>query len=103
MTATRVRLRALQGEPLRDQRLRDTVVAAAEALAERTGVRVLELSTDAASLTAVLETNRIAAIGFAAELRRVTSMWYATRHPGEELWGHAEDHDDGFASDREAH
>lgn len=91
MTASRVRLRALQGTPLSDERVRGTVIAAAESLAERTGVKVLELRADDASITAVLDTDRIAAIGFAAELRRVTSTWYAARHAGEELWGHAEE------------
>ncbi|MDX2117171.1 MAG: hypothetical protein SFY96_03200 [Planctomycetota bacterium] len=94
MKATRVRLRALQGEPLADPRIRSTVVAAAEALAERTGVKVLQLDVDNASLTAVLDVDRLGAIGFAAELRRVTSAWYAARHPGEELWGRAAEQDE---------
>lgn len=91
MTASRVRLRALQGTPLSDERVRGTVIAAAESLAERTGVKVVELHTDDASVTAVLDADRITAIGFAAELRRVTSTWYAARYAGGELWGHAEE------------
>ncbi len=91
MTASRVRLRALQGTPLSDERVRSTVIAAAESLAERTGVKLLDLRADDTSITAVLDADRIAAIGFAAELRRSTSAWYAARHAGQELWGHADE------------
>ena len=39
--ATRITLRALEGEPLGDARIRDMVIASAEALAERHGMTVL--------------------------------------------------------------
>jgi histidinol-phosphate phosphatase family protein len=79
-------LRARAGEPLTDESVRDTVLAAAHAIAERTGIRVLHLDADASGVRAVLETNRLAAMGFMAELRRTTNAWYSARHNGEPLW-----------------
>lgn len=82
-----VTLRALEGEPLRDAAVRRTVVAAAHAIAERNGVTLLDLTTTPTSLTATLDASRLAAIGFAAELRRITGDWHRA-HTGEpHLWG----------------
>lgn len=92
--ATRVTLRATdtpdpttQGltDPLADRRTRDTVLAAARALAERTGVTLLEVEARPRELTATLAAGRIAAMGFAAELRRITNAWHAQTF-GLHLW-----------------
>ena len=93
--ATRVNLRALSGEPLADPRVDSTVTAQAHALAERTGLRILELLTEPAAISVVLDTDRLTALAFAAELRRTTTDWYAAHtkrlrdpdDPAPALWG----------------
>lgn len=80
-------LRALDGAPLGDERIRDLVIAAARSLAERHGLDVLDVRADPDRLTCVLATDRIVAMGFAAELRRTTETWYARKFDGASLWG----------------
>ncbi len=84
--ATRITLRALEGEPLRNDAVRGTVLASAHAIAERTGVNLLEIESQDDRVIVALEADRIAAIGFAAELRRVTDAWHRKKF-GVSLWG----------------
>ena len=84
---TSVTLRALDGEPLRNDRICEMVEATARAIAERQGIRVIDLTTDAASITTTLVAGRMEAIGFAAELRRLTTSWYTQKFGAETLWG----------------
>jgi hypothetical protein len=65
--------------------VRETVRAAAEALAERQGVKLLHLWIDADGLEAEVEGPTLIAMGFAAELRTTTARWAAHRGLGE-LW-----------------
>lgn len=85
MEVSTATLRA-DGSPLADAKVRGAVVAAAHSLAERTGVRIVRLEADVSGLQVVLEGQEIVAVGFAAELRRVTNAWWAAHHPGEALW-----------------
>lgn len=81
--ASRVTLHAdleVEPRPLADERVRETVIAVARSIAERTGVDLLEVSATDTSVTAVLSAGRVAAMGFAAELRRATNDWHAKRH-----------------------
>lgn len=90
-----VTLRALEGEPLRDDQVRTMVQATAHAIAERQGVPVLRLHCDPDRITVELAADRIVAIGFAAELRRLTTAWYAHKYGQATLWGEAQrDQDD---------
>ncbi len=82
---TRLTLRAASGAPLADERARETVIATARAIAERTGVRLIELDTAADSVTITLATHRLGALGFLAELRRLTNAWARARS-GAALW-----------------
>lgn len=84
-----VRLRALQGSPLADVRTRATVIAAAGSIAERTGVRLVAVAADDRSITVTIDADRLAGLGFLAELRRNTNAWFASRHTGLSLWGEA--------------
>lgn len=84
---TRITLRALEGTPLEHENIRTMVVATAEALAERQGLRILEIDADESSITATVEADRIVAIGFAAELRRLTTSWYRHKFGVDTLWG----------------
>ena len=61
--------------PLADIRLRDTITAVAQSIAERFGVKIVNIRTSDSVIEVELEANRLAAIGFAAELRRVTNRW----------------------------
>jgi poly-gamma-glutamate capsule biosynthesis protein CapA/YwtB (metallophosphatase superfamily) len=90
-----VRLRALSGTPLAQERVRSTVEAAARALAERNAVEVSQLSCEADAITLTLGINKLAALGFLAELRRVTEAWHRAKFNAG-LWGElppANDHD----------
>lgn len=84
---TRITLSALEGTPLQHEMVQRMVLATAEALAERQGVNVLSIEADESSVTAVLAADRIVAIGFAAELRRLTTNWYRHKFGVETLWG----------------
>jgi hypothetical protein len=90
-----ITLRALTGTPLADPDLARMIVATAQAIAERHGVRLLQLDTAPDRVTAELGAGRVAAVGFAAELRRVTEAWYRGKHH-KTLWGEppADDGDD---------
>lgn len=85
-----ITLRALPGAtislPLVDPDISRMVRATAEAIAERTGVRLISLVSDDESVTAMLEGSQLVAVGFAAELRRVTDAWHERKF-GMPLWG----------------
>lgn len=87
--STRLMLRAIEGTPLADEPVRSTVVATAHAIAERTGVELLDIATTESSVTVTLATSRIGAIGFLAELRRLTTKWHHDRTGEPSLWGEA--------------
>jgi hypothetical protein len=101
MSTSVARLTAREGEPLADDRVRATVVSAAQAIAERFGVRVIRVATDGRSIEVELEAGELAAIGFAAELRRLTNRWAAGRRLAP-LWpeppAHGDDGYDGWLS-----
>ncbi len=84
-----ITLRALEGRPLADGAVRRIVVATARAIAERHGVELVGVEPADDRVTLTLRTHRLAAIGFASELRRLTTAWYAGGHPGRQLWGEA--------------
>jgi D-glycero-D-manno-heptose 1,7-bisphosphate phosphatase len=82
-----VRLRALDGTPMRDAKVRATVMSTAAAIAERTGIALLAIEADDRSVTVTIDADRIAGLGFLAEVRRLTGAWYAGKHGGASLWG----------------
>lgn len=83
-----VTLRALSGSPLESEQVRSIVVSTAWAIGERTGIEVLAVRPHADRIEIDLRCSRLASIGFAAELRRLTERWYAKKHPGSGyLWG----------------
>lgn len=86
-TGTHVTLRALAGEPLADAGVRESVLSSAWALAERVGVRILFAEADLSSVHVSLLSDRFAALGFAAELRRLTNAWYESKFRDGPLWG----------------
>ncbi len=66
--------------PLADNRIRGVVIATAQAIAERFGVQILKLQATDNSIEVELGASKLAAIGFAAELRRVTNRWAETKN-----------------------
>jgi len=82
-----VTLRALEGEPLAEPSVRAMVEATAHAIAERNGVPLLDLETTSTSVRLTVGAGRLAAIGFAAELRRITTAWRRHKTGLEHLWG----------------
>lgn len=82
-----ITLRALEGRPLLDPVVRDIVVATANAIAERNGVTLTALRADDDRITVELAGTRLMALGFAAELRRLTNNWYAKKFNEPTLWG----------------
>jgi hypothetical protein len=83
-----VTLRALSGSPLEDEKVRAIVVSTAWAIGERTGIEVLEVRPHRDRIEVDLGCSRIASIGFAAELRRLTERWFTRRFPDAgHLWG----------------
>lgn len=84
---TTARLAALSGTPLKDKQVRESVETAAAALAERTGVRLIALRTDERGIEADIVAPEIIAVGFAAELRRITNAWYEAKFRDGPLWG----------------
>lgn len=87
MPSTTLRLRALSGTPLDNRMIRDTVIAAAKGLAERSGIELAAVTADDRVLTIELGLDRIAAIGFVSELRRSTNAWYENKFHDGPLWG----------------
>lgn len=67
--------------------VRRMVVAAAEALAEREGVGLVDIFADDSSVTFQIRADRLVAVAFAAELRRLTTTWYTRKFGVSTLWG----------------
>ena len=88
---TTITLHARSGAPLEDDETRRMVEATARAIAERHGVNLIRLVTEDDRITATLTLPRLAAIGFAAELRRITTSWYREHTGIDHLWGHEGD------------
>ena len=81
----RVRLQAQEGEPLQDEAVRAIVISMAEAIGERTGVKVEVLRTDANCVELDVAGTQLEATALAAELRRLTNAWHREKY-GCELW-----------------
>ncbi len=71
--------------PLADERIRKTVESAANALAERTGIKLTALTLVDSQITATLAIHQLGALAFMAELRRSTNAWHMHTH-GSLLW-----------------
>lgn len=82
-----VTLRALEGQPLEHERTREMVVATAHAIAERQGLKVIDIQTQPDRITIAINAGRFPALGFAAELRRLTTRWYTQKYGERTLWG----------------
>lgn len=82
-----VTLHALEGTPLQHEAIRRMVIATAEAVAERQGVRIFHIDTSASRITIQVVGEEIVAVGLIAELRRLTTNWYEHKFGVGTLWG----------------
>jgi len=80
-------LRSVSGEPLADTATREAVIAHAHGMAERSGLILESLATSPTSIILTLRCDRLAGVGFLAELRRITNGWYESRYHDGPLWG----------------
>lgn len=71
--------------PLADEAIRSMVVATARAIAERTGIELLDLRAQPRGIEATIAGPEVVAVGFVAELRRLTNAWHRSR-TGRDLW-----------------
>lgn len=76
--------------PLSDERTRRTVESAATAIAERTGIKLIELNTTDTEIRATLAIHKLGALAFMAQLRNDTNRWHRS-HTGRNLWPSAND------------
>ena len=76
--------------PLSDEKVRRTVESVANSIAERTGIRLIELDVSDTRISATLATHKLGALAFMAELRRSTNRWHRS-HSGKDLWPSAND------------
>ena len=86
---SQITLRALEGRPLENQQVRNMVIATAAAIAERQGVNLLAIKPEADRVTVTLDVGQLEILGFAAELRRLTTRWYTQKYGAATLWGDA--------------
>jgi len=89
VAAGMVTLHASPEVDLHEPRLRAAITAAAEGLAERTGVRLRGLDWNTRSVTATVEGGEIVALGFVAELRRTSDRWWRAHGGSGTLWAGA--------------
>jgi hypothetical protein len=94
--ASAITLRELEGRPLADPAIESMITATAHAIAERQGVPVHDLRTTADAITVTLGCGRVEAMGFAAELRRLTTAWYTKKYGTATLWGEPGDPADAW-------
>ncbi len=94
---SRIRLVPGPHAELLDDRTKATIVAAAEATAERTGVTLHAATFDDEGLLLVVDGPMLVAFGLAAEVRRTTDRWNRER-TGLAIWMAPDPSEDG--SDR---
>lgn len=76
--------------PLADERIRRTVEAVAMSIAERTGIKLIEIDTTDTEIRATLAIHKLGALAFMAQLRNDTNRWHRS-HTGKNLWPSAND------------
>ncbi len=82
---SRIRLVPGAAGSILDDRGRATIIAAAEATAERIGVGLTSATFDDEGLLLEVEGPMLVAFGLAAEVRRATDRWHR-EHTGLPLW-----------------
>lgn len=87
MSLATVTLQALRGTPLEEAQVREMVVAVAHGIVERHGIAIRSIETAPDRVVVTIAADRLAALGFIAELRRDTNAWYERKYRDGPLWG----------------
>ncbi|MEI6023122.1 MAG: HAD family hydrolase [Phycisphaerales bacterium] len=82
-----VSLHARRSDILSDAVFKETIKSMAHALAQRTGIQLLQIDFHINSVTATVEGGEVIALGFATELRRDTDRWWRSHRAPESPWG----------------
>jgi D-glycero-D-manno-heptose 1,7-bisphosphate phosphatase len=82
-----VALHARRSDILSDAVFKETIKSMAHALAQRTGIQLLQIDFHTNSVTATVEGGEVIALGFATELRRDTDRWWRSHRAPESPWG----------------
>ncbi len=82
-----VALHARRSDILFDAVFKETIKSMAHALAQRTGIQLLQIEFHTNSVTATVEGGEVIALGFATELRRDTDRWWRSHRAPESPWG----------------
>jgi hypothetical protein len=82
-----VALHARRSDILSDAVFKETIKSMAHALAQRTGIQLLQLDFHATKVNATVAGGEVIALGFATELRRDTDRWWRSHRAPESPWG----------------
>ena len=82
-----VSLHARRSDILSDDVFKETIKSMAHALAQRTGIQLLQIDFHTNTVTATVEGGEVIALGFATELRRDTDRWWRSHRAPESPWG----------------
>ena len=86
-TAGTVALHARRSDILLDAVFQETIKSMAQALAQRTGIKLVRIEFETNCVTATVEGGDVIALGFVAELRRDSDRWWREHRGAESPWG----------------
>ncbi len=82
-----VALHARRSDILLDAMFQETIKSMALALAQKTGIQLLQLDFHASNVTVMVAGGEVIALGFVTELRRDTERWWRSHRAAESPWG----------------
>ena len=82
-----VALHARRSDILSDAVFQETIKSMAQALAQRTGIKLVRIEFETNCVTATVEGGDVIALGFVAELRRDSDRWWREHRGAESPWG----------------
>ena len=82
-----VALHARRSDILSDAVFQETIKSMAQALAQRTGIKLVRIEFETNCVIATVEGGDVIALGFVAELRRDSDRWWREHRGAESPWG----------------
>lgn len=86
-TVGTIELHARRSDILSDAVFQETIKSMAQALAQRTGIKLVRIEFETNCVTATVEGGDVIALGFVAELRRDSDRWWREHRGAESPWG----------------
>ena len=86
-TVGTIALHARRSDILSDAVFQETIKSMAQALAQRTGIKLVRIEFETNCVTATVEGGDVIALGFVAELRRDSDRWWREHRGAESPWG----------------